>query len=69
MPGRGRPKRASVSPGPATRNGDIRSMFSRQAALKNKSPPDASPSPAAKKARRDSSQVRKVVSLSQLESW
>ena len=74
MPGRGRPPKKGVSPkgvplanrqsrlqsqSPiASRNGDIRSMFSRQAAKKNKSPPPpdadaASPAPVAKRARRD----------------
>ena len=74
MPGRGRPPKKGISPkgvplanrqsrlqsqSPiASRNGDIRSMFSRQAAKKNKSPPPpdadaASPAPVAKRARRD----------------
>ena len=71
MPGRGRPPKKGISPkgvplanrqsrlqsqSPiASRNGDIRSMFSRQAAKKNKSPPppDADAARPAKRAKRD----------------
>merc|ERR1712029_738673 len=63
MPGKGTPRRASAaSSTPATpksttpkRNGDIRTMFSRQSAQKKALSPDASPAPPAKRARRDGS--------------
>merc|ERR1712029_1288625 len=63
MQGKGTPRRASAaSSTPATpksttpkRNGDIRTMFSRQSAQKKALSPDASPAPPAKRARRDGS--------------